>query len=305
MNMLIAEDSASDRMLLRLHLEKLGHCVKEVNNGVELVNYFYENSKDLDVVIVDLNMPEKSGVEAVIEIRKYQGSYAANWVPIIFLSGSDTDVDILRCIEAGADAYLTKPIQHKVLLAKIIAVTRLAEMRKELLTANARLEALSTTDYLTNLPNRRAFEQSLRDEMAKARRHDQMLSVAILDIDHFKQINDTYGHDGGDLILREVSKRLMASQRSGDVFGRVGGEEFGLILPHTNAEEAKIACERYREVLSAEDYGYDGHEIRLTVSVGACKYDNDINQLELIKRADVALYMAKNTGRDQVVIEGY
>lgn len=305
MNVLIAEDSPSDRMLLKLHLEKLGHSVYEVSNGIELVQHFYEHSEEFDILVVDLNMPGKSGIEAVTEIRKHQGSYAANWIPIIFLSGSDAEDDILKCIEAGADAYLSKPIQHKVLLAKLIAVTRLAHMRQELLAENSQLEALSTTDYLTNLPNRRAFEHTLRDEMAKARRHAQMLSVAILDIDHFKQINDTYGHDGGDLILREVSKRLMASQRSGDVFGRVGGEEFGLILPHTNAEEAKIACERYREVLSTEDYHYDGHIIKLTVSVGACKFDNDISQLELIKRADVALYMAKNTGRDKVVIEGY
>ena len=305
MNVLIADDSPSDRMLLKLHLEKLGHSVYEVSNGIELVQHFYEHSEEFDILVVDLNMPGKSGIEAVTEIRKHQGSYAANWIPIIFLSGSDAEDDILKCIEAGADAYLSKPIQHKVLLAKLIAVTRLAHMRQELLAANSQLEALSTTDYLTNLPNRRAFEHTLRDEMAKARRHAQMLSVAILDIDHFKQINDTYGHDGGDLILREVSKRLMASQRSGDVFGRVGGEEFGLILPHTNAEEAKIACERYREVLSTEDYHYDGHIIKLTVSVGACKFDNDISQLELIKRADVALYMAKNTGRDKVVIEGY
>lgn len=305
MNVLIAEDSPSDRMLLKLHLEKLGHSVYEVSNGIELVQHFYEHSEEFDILVVDLNMPGKSGIEAVTEIRKDQGSYAANWIPIIFLSGSDAEDDILKCIKAGADAYLSKPIQHKVLLAKLIAVTRLAHMRQELLAANSQLEALSTTDYLTNLPNRRAFEHTLRDEMAKARRHAQMMSVAILDIDHFKQINDTYGHDGGDLILREVSKRLMASQRSGDVFGRVGGEEFGLILPHTNAEEAKIACERYREVLSTEDYHYDGHIIKLTVSVGACKFDNDISQLELIKRADVALYMAKNTGRDKVVIEGY
>ena len=305
MNVLIAEDSPSDRMLLKLHLEKLGHSVYEVSNGIELVQHFYEHSEEFDILVVDLNMPGKSGIEAVTEIRKHQGSYAANWIPIIFLSGSDAEDDILKCIEAGADAYLSKPIQHKVLLAKLTAVTRLAHMRQELLAANSQLEALSITDYLTNLPNRRAFEHTLRDEMAKARRHAQMLSVAILDIDHFKQINDTYGHDGGDSILREVSKRLMASQRSGDVFGRVGGEEFGLILPNTNAEEAKIACERYREVLSTEDYHYDGHTIKLTVSVGACKFDNDISQLELIKRADVALYMAKNTGRDKVVIEGY
>ena len=133
MNILIAEDSPSDRMLLKLHLEKLGHSVYEVSNGVELVKHFYDHSEEFDVLVVDLHMPEKSGVEAVSEIRKYQGSYAANWIPIIFLSGSDAEDDILKCIEAGADEYLSKPIQHKVLLAKLLAVTRLAQVNSDFL----------------------------------------------------------------------------------------------------------------------------------------------------------------------------
>ncbi|MBJ7552244.1 diguanylate cyclase [Marinomonas ostreistagni] len=303
MNILIAEDAPSDRMLLKLHLKKLGHTVYEVSDGNELISYFLEHESELDVLIVDLNMPNKSGVEAVSEIRAHQGSYAANWIPIIFLSGSDAEDDILYCIEAGADAFLSKPVQHKVLLAKIIAVTRLAEMRKELLIANARLKALSTTDYLTNLPNRRAFENALKDEMGKSKRHDQPLSVAVLDIDHFKMINDTYGHDAGDYVLKELANRLISDQRSGDVFGRIGGEEFGLILPHTNVREAAIACERYRTLLSEQPYIYESNDLDLTVSVGVCMYDGDEKQFELIKRADNALYEAKNSGRNKVVID--
>lgn len=302
MNILIAEDAPSDRMLLRLHLEKLGHQVSEVNDGEELVRYFFEHSADFDVLVVDLNMPNKMGVDAVNEIRAFQGGYDANWVPIIILSGSESDEDILRCIEAGADAYLIKPIQHKVLAAKLMAMTRLAEMRNRLISMNARLEALSTTDYLTNLPNRRAFEKNLQDEMAKAERYGQTLCVAVIDIDHFKQINDTYGHDGGDVVLKELSLRLDSERRAGDQFGRIGGEEFGLCLPHTDLESGLIACERYRQVLTQHPYLYGTDPIHLTVSIGLCQFTSEANQLELIKHADLALYQAKRTGRDRVVV---
>lgn len=304
MNILIAEDTPSDRMLLRLHLEKLGHQVAEVNDGNELVKYFFNHFADFDLLVVDLNMPNKTGVEAVNEIRTFQGGYDANWVPIIILSGSESDEDILRCIEAGADAYLIKPIQHKVLAAKLMAMTRLAEMRQKLIAMNAQLEALSTTDYLTNLPNRRAFEKNLQDEMAKADRYGQTLCVAIIDMDHFKQVNDTYGHEGGDMVLKELSRRLECGKRAGDHFGRIGGEEFGLCLPSTDLDQGIIACERYRQLLSQEPYVYDGYSIELTVSVGLCQFTTETNQLELIKRADLALYQAKRNGRDQTVALG-
>lgn len=303
MKVLIAEDAPSDRMLLRLHLEKLGHQVSEVCNGEELVDYFCNNFDTLDILIVDLNMPHKMGVDAVREIRNFQGTYDANWVPIIILSGSESDEDILRCIEAGADDYLTKPIQHKVLAAKLLAMTRLAEMRKCLVSVNTRLEALSTTDYLTNLPNRRAFENQLSDEMAISNRYKSELSVAVFDIDHFKQVNDTYGHEGGDVILKELANRFNKYVRKGDVFGRIGGEEFGLFLPHTAAEQAVLACERYRELLAKEPYVYEDNKIELTVSVGVCSYTDEETQLELIKRADLALYKAKKQGRNRVVLE--
>ena len=304
MKILIAEDAPSDRMLFRLHLEKLGHQVSEVSDGAELVEYFFEHSAEYDLLVVDLNMPNKTGVEAVNQIRAFQGGYDANWVPIIILSGSESDSDILRCIEAGADAYLIKPIQHKVLAAKLMAMTRLADMRKRLIAMNARLEALSTTDYLTNLPNRRAFEKNLQDEMAKSDRYEQSLCVAVIDIDHFKQINDTYGHEGGDVVLKELSRRLEKDKRAGDQFGRIGGEEFGLCLPYTDLENALIACERYRQLLTQEPYLYGDRRINLTVSIGLCEFTSENNQLELIKQADAALYKAKRTGRDRVVVMG-
>ncbi|WP_067218653.1 GGDEF domain-containing response regulator [Marinomonas gallaica] len=302
MKILIAEDAPSDRLLLKLHLEKLCHDVVETSNGEELVDYFKSHGDDLDLLVVDLNMPYKTGVEAVVEIRGLQGNYDANWVPIIILSGSDSDEDVFRCIEAGADDYLTKPIQHKVLAAKLLAMVRLADMRKRLVLANTSLEALSTTDYLTGLPNRRAFEKNLSDEMAKSLRYGQSLSVAVFDIDHFKQINDTYGHEGGDVVLKEIAKRFNRFKRAGDVFGRIGGEEFGLFLPYTTAQEAVTACERYRMLLSADKYSYESQWINLTVSVGVSAYHNEETQLELIKCADLALYQAKHQGRDRVVL---
>lgn len=302
MNILIAEDAPSDRMLLRLYLEKLGNQVVEVKNGEDLVKVFFETPQAFDLLVVDLNMPFMSGEEAIRVIRESQGNYDENWIPIIILSGSESDEDILRCIESGADDYLTKPISHKVLSAKLLAMRRLDDMRKRLIAMNSKLEALSTTDYLTNLPNRRSFEKTLMDEMAKADRYKQPLSVAVLDIDHFKDINDTFGHDGGDEVLRELSRRLMKGKRMGDSFGRIGGEEFGLCIPHTNSEDAALACERYRHLLTDKPYFYEGKEIPLTVSVGVSTYEEETSQLDLIKCADTALYQAKKMGRDRVVV---
>ncbi|MBM6550101.1 diguanylate cyclase [Marinomonas ostreistagni] len=302
MKILIAEDTNSDRLLLRLRLEKLGHEVIDVADGQALIDTFQSHSEVIDLVVADLNMPVKSGLDAISEIRAIQGDYESDWVPIIILSGSVSDDDVERCIEAGADDYLIKPIQHKVLAAKLLAMDRLAQMRHKLVSMNKRLEALSTTDYLTDLMNRRAFETSLRDEVAKAERYNQSLSIAVLDIDHFKNVNDTFGHDAGDMVLQEFSRRLRERKRAGDMIGRIGGEEFALCLPHTSADEALSACERYREVLKLEPLIYDGHELHLTCSVGVCEYSQIPSELEFIKCADLALYQAKTSGRDRVVL---
>lgn len=301
MRILIAEDTPSDRLLLRLRLEALGHQVNEATDGQELIDLFCLNSSDVDLVVADLNMPVKSGLESVAEIRRFQGDYENDWVPIIVLSGSEAVEDIEACIEAGADDYLIKPIRHKVLAAKLLAMDRLAKMRHKLVTMNQQLEALSVTDYLTGLTNRRAFEVTLHEEMAKSLRHQQALSVAILDIDHFKEVNDTYGHDAGDVVLKEFSRRLSEHRRTGDIVGRIGGEEFGLCLPHTSAGEALKACERYRQI-SSEPIIYEGQKIQLTASMGVCQYGHTGSQLELIKQADAALYQAKKAGRDRVVL---
>lgn len=301
MKILIAEDTLSDRMLLRFHLEKLGHEVSDVQNGDELVRTLEQSYYDWDLLIVDLNMPLKSGEQAAREIRALHSDSPEDWIPIIFLSGSGTDEDIQRCIEAGADDYLIKPIQHKVLAAKLLAMSRIANMRNRLVGMNKRLEALSTTDYLTELPNRRAFEMSLSDEMAKAARHEQALSIAVLDIDHFKNINDRYGHDVGDEVLRQVSARLKNSLRKGDVVGRIGGEEFGLCLSHTGSKDAVSACERYRTIIADTPVVTGEHTLHLTVSVGVTAYCENLTQLELIKLADKALYEAKSKGRNRTV----
>ena len=301
MNILIAEDTQSDRLLLRFYLEKLGHAVTEVVNGEELFNTVKDGYDDWDFLIVDLNMPVMSGEQAAREIRALHSDSPEDWIPIIFLSGSDNDVDIERCIEAGADDYLVKPIQHKVLAAKLMAMARIVAMRNKLVGMNRRLEALSTTDYLTTLPNRRAFETSLKEEVAKASRYQQSLSVAVLDIDHFKNINDQYGHHAGDEILQQVAERLQEGLRGGDVIGRIGGEEFALCLPHTESKDAFRACDRYREVISGMPFHYNGAPLTVTVSVGVAAYREGVTQLDLIKLADSALYDAKRAGRNCTV----
>lgn len=299
---LIAEDTQTDRLILKLYLEKMGHSVLEAEDGSSVISAYKDNWKDIDLIILDLNMPKISGVEAVKRIRAFQDESKLDWIPIIFLSGSTIDEDIEAGILSGADDYLSKPIKPKVLSAKVHAMARIADMRAQLLQANRKLEALATTDFLTGLSNRRCFERSLDDEIAKAKRYDIPLSIAILDIDHFKRVNDSYGHDAGDLVLSSVAARLQAGARKGDVLARIGGEEFAICLPSTTLEQAIVACERYRIVLSSEPLSYGCDEFTITLSAGIASMDVDhASKHDLMKAADELLYRAKQEGRDRIV----
>ncbi|TDO96831.1 GGDEF domain-containing response regulator [Marinomonas balearica] len=302
MKVLIAEDTLTDRLILKLYLEKMNHSVIEADDGSKMIQAYEENHQDIDLIILDLNMPNMSGVDAVKHIREFQATSDLSWIPIIFLSGSTVDEDIESGILAGADDYLSKPVKPKVLAAKVLAMARISEMRAELLRANKRLEALATTDFLTGLANRRCFESALDEQIEKAKHYGIPLSIAILDIDHFKRVNDSYGHDAGDLVLSSVASRLQGGARKGDILARIGGEEFAICLPSTTLEQAVQACERYRMVLSNQPLSYNGDQFNITFSAGLVSLDDRyVTKHELMKAADDLLYQAKQGGRDRIV----
>lgn len=302
MKVLIVDDTNTDRLLLKLHLAKLGYRTIEASNGKEAVEQFMAHSDDLDLILMDVQMPYLNGFDAVRSIRDVQEQQKQEWLPVIFLSASAEDDDVEDGILAGGDDYLIKPISQKILSAKMLAMQRIADMRRRLVESNLVLEELASTDHLTGVANRRAFEIMLEREMSLTRRYGVPMACAIFDLDKFKMINDTYGHDAGDAVLVEVVRRIKENLRDGDVIGRLGGEEFGMILPKMPVDEVLSAFDRYRAIVAERPVVHEGVEIPITASIGVAEYTgNKEDKLALLKRADECLYEAKETGRNKVI----
>jgi diguanylate cyclase (GGDEF)-like protein len=302
MKVLIVDDTNTDRLLLRLHLTKLGYEVIEANNGEEAIDQFTCHSQDLDLVLMDVQMPHMNGFEAVKAIRKAQADQKQEWIPVIFLSASAEEDDVEDGIMAGGDDYLIKPISQKVLSAKMLAMQRIADMRRRLVESNKTLEELASTDFLTGASSRRAFEATLEQEMSLTKEEGGSLAFAIFDLDKFKSVNDTYGHAAGDGVLVDVVSRIKKSLRNVDSIGRLGGEEFGIILPDIKEEEVFDVFDRCRCIVSAEPVLHEDMIIPITASIGYAIFNGGKEgKMELVKRADTALYEAKNTGRNKVI----
>ncbi|WP_421852767.1 GGDEF domain-containing response regulator [Marinomonas sp.] len=302
MKVLIVDDTNTDRLLLKLHLSKLGYRSIEASNGQEAIDQFLEHSQDLDLILMDVQMPYMNGFDAVRSIRKIQEQQKQEWLPVIFLSASAEDDDVEDGILAGGDDYLIKPISQKVLSAKMLAMQRIADMRRRLVESNLVLEELASTDHLTGVANRRSFELMLDREMSFTRRYGVPMACAMFDLDKFKTVNDTFGHDAGDAVLVEVVNRIKGILREGDVIGRLGGEEFGIVLPNIQESEVLAIFERYRFIVAERPVLYEGVEIPITASIGVAMYTGKLeDKAAVLKRADESLYEAKNTGRNKVV----
>jgi len=260
------------------------------------------HSHGLDLILMDVQMPLVNGFEAVKAIRKIQEEQKQEWLPIIFLSANAQDDDIEGGILAGGDDYLIKPISQKVLSAKMLAMQRIADMRRRLVESNLALEELASIDHLTGVANRRSFEVSLEQEMSFTRMYGSPMACAMFDLDNFKKVNDTYGHDAGDVVLVDVIKRIKGILREGDLIGRIGGEEFAIILTKMTENIVFDAFEHYRKVVAEKTVEHEGIEIPITISIGIAMYNGEREGKDaLLKRADKSLYKAKETGRNKVV----
>jgi diguanylate cyclase (GGDEF)-like protein len=294
---LVVDDAKVTQMLLEVDLKAAGYQVTCCGSGEDALVLL--EKKEINLILLDMYMPGLSGLETLAKI-KVQAISAE--IPIIMLSASTEEDKVVAALELGAGDYVTKPYVAKVLLARIRTAIRLQEK-------TAQLEFLAKTDFLTGINNRGSFFELSNNAINLATRAGQPLVVAMLDIDFFKQVNDNYGHDTGDQVLRVFSQGLIKVFRDYDIIGRVGGEEFAVFLPNTNRKNAGIACERFRnyiEKLSVRIYCDNNVEtdINITVSIGlvlAEDYLLPVNIEELLTKADRALYYAKEHGRNQVV----
>lgn len=243
-------------------------------------------------------MDKLSGYECATTLSEYNKSND-DWVPIIFLSAAVDDEAVQQGIESGGDDYLTKPINTTILKSKILAMERIATMRNKLLESNERFETLSLTDALTGLPNRKFYEQMINSVMANACRNHTIFALLFIDLDKFKNINDTLGHHLGDLLLQKVSVRIRHELRQGDHITRLGGDEFAIILPTIEGPDCASTVANKIIASLAESFDLEGNEVSISCSVGVACYPQAGEDAEtLTKNADIAMYRAKSLGRN-------
>src|SRR5882762_305369 len=296
---LVADDSAISRKLVELTLSDKRYSLIFAKSGKEALLLFAEHHPD--VVIVDWMMPDCTGVEMCRQIRsRPHESYSY----IILLTGRSEKKSVVEGLAAGANDYLTKPFHHGELIARVEVGLRIIDLQREIEGKNILLKELALTDALTSLPNRRAVEDWATRQLSGAARYGFSFWVALADLDHFKAVNDTYGHDAGDTVLKVFSEILKSNSRESDICGRIGGEEFLLVLTHATKENAKLVIDRVRAQLETTQFNSDGKIFKVTASFGLAGFVGtsapDFNRL--VAQADAALYSAKRQGRNRLAL---
>ncbi len=292
---LIADDSLLIRAIVRAGLEEEGYQVAEADDG--LVAFAECRRLRPDVVLLDIEMPGLDGYQV---LAKLKADAELRNTPVVFLTSRTDTSDIVAGLKGGAHDYLKKPFEPAELLARVGSAVHVKRLQDQLWDRNVELDRMSRTDGLTGLFNRWHLEDELARQPRTANRHNDDLAIILFDIDHFKRVNDTYGHPAGDLVLCEFARRLTESMRAGDIVGRWGGEEFLALLPRTDLAGAMAVADRIRTATAATPITVAGQEIWVTVS-GGCVVGGGTDPTRLIEIADTRLYEAKTGGRNRIV----
>ncbi len=303
MKILIADDSIVSRHLLEATLRKWGYDVMVACDGAEALELLQRQDAPA-LIILDWMMPGMTGVEVCRRIRERDNE---PYTYILLLTSKSQKEDLIEGMEAGADDYITKPFDQNELQVRLRAGTRLVDLQTQLLKAREDLREQATRDSLTRLWNRNSILGELGRELARSERDARPLGVVMVDLDHFKQINDTYGHLAGDAVLREAARRMQAGIRQYDSLGRYGGEEFLILFPGCSEAESYALADRLRKQLSQTEMSVNESPLRITASFGVTTALPGERWTEeaLIRKADEALYIAKKSGRNRVEILTY
>jgi diguanylate cyclase (GGDEF)-like protein len=297
---LIAEDDAVSCRLLQVTLTRWGYGVVVTRDGHEAWQAL-QRSDAPPLAILDWMMPGMDGIEVCRKVRQRNHE---PYIYLILLTTKGLKEDIIEGLEAGADDYLTKPFNPHELQVRLRAGWRIVTLQAELIKAREALRVQATQDPLTGVWNRRAILDVLGNELARVQREASVVAVIIADLDHFKRINDTYGHTVGDVVLCEAASRMRASLRAYDAIGRYGGEEFLIVLPGCTGQDAVTLAERLRQSIGQEPIAIAGRHLVVTSSLGVAASDAIAahDAATLIRAADAALYRAKAQGRNRVAI---
>lgn len=297
--LLVVDDEPSILDLMRRRLEALGCEVTTLSGGRDVVKVVREKLPDL--VLLDVMMPDVDGF-TVCQALKQDAEIRD--IPVVLMTARAEVDSRIRGLELGAHDYVTKPFETAELLARVRAALRVKALQDELREANKLLERLAASDPLTDLPNRRTLDEQIFLAMERSRRTGQALSVIMLDLDHFKQINDAHGHQVGDEALRQVAEILRGRRRVTDLVARYGGEEFVWVLPGAGTDAAVEVAEWLRRTIEESTLETQRGAIRLTISAGVSTYDpaahGRISPEVLLETADQALREAKDKGRNRV-----
>jgi two-component system, cell cycle response regulator len=302
---LIVDDHEDNVELLRARLESWGYETESARDGAEALNTIETTLPDL--VLLDIMMPKIDGIEVA---RRVKNNPDLPFIPIIMQTALDSTENKVEGLEAGADDYITKPIDFPELKARLRSMLRIKrlqeeveERERELMEANERLRYMSQTDALTGLENRRHIEIRLEELFEHAKRLKEPFCCVMVDLDRFKSVNDTYGHQAGDAVLKQLARILKQEVREIDHAARYGGEEFMLLLAGTVLDAGVVFAERVRKAIEAHTFTFDSLSIHRTASFGIAGWPHPriTHSDGLVKAADESLYVAKETGRNRVI----
>ncbi|MGH7469479.1 MAG: diguanylate cyclase [Longimicrobiales bacterium] len=296
---LVVDDNSDNVEIIATRLRFRGYEVLEATNGRKALERVKQDAPDL--ILLDVMLPDIDGYEIS---RRIKGDENLPFIPIILVTARDSTQDKVAGLDAGADDYLTKPINFPELEARVRSMLRIKRLQDELEEKNTELERLSISDGLTGLFNHRHIFGLLHEEFERANRTSERLTVAMFDLDHFKAVNDNYGHPAGDRVLEQFAEILRESAREIDRLGRYGGEEFVALLPDTGIEDGIVFVERVRREVARRPFMIGRDEpLSMTTSCGVATYPHELihDPETLVRLADEALYAAKAAGRNRAM----
>jgi len=297
MRILVAQDDLAHCRVLQNLLAKWGHEVEAVCDGDQAWQVLQRPDAP-SMVVLDWMMPGMDGIDVCRKLRERKRDLRPY---VILLSGKGQKADLIEGISDGADDYVTKPFDPDELRVRILAGERILNLQIESLTIMEALRKQASHDYLTGLPNRATIMDMLRRDFARGPRHGQAVSVVMADVDHFKDINDTFGHQAGDAVLTGVAKRMAVEMRSYEIIGRYGGEEFMAVLSDCDTQGAYAMAERLRRAVEARPFELSTTSVPVTLSFGVASTAEirSATQETLLQLADAAMYRAKRAGRNR------
>lgn len=298
MKILIAEDDPISRRLLETILARWGYEVVVALDGEQAWRAL-ECDGAPRLAILDWMMPNIDGIELCRRVRARQD---APYVYVLLLTARSQREDLVQGMEAGADDYVTKPFDANELKVRLRAGRRILELQEQLMAAQETLRDQASRDPLTGIWNRRTVFETLARELVRSRREQSPLAVVMADLDHFKELNDTYGHMAGDFVLREATRRMSSNIRPYDGIGRYGGEEFLLVLPGCDTRSGAGRAEQLRHAIVSEPFDTSEGRLSISCSLGVASTADlaEPDTDSLVRAADAALYRAKHKGRNRV-----